>query len=130
MVSPRIAAILCMTLIEAVGETSLFAAQPVVFTLKQAAAMVVYAPKPNYPEPARRHRQMGKGVFVLNVNVNTGRVTSIKIEQRIGYQILDNACLRTLINWQFKPNTVAKVRIPVTFVIGGYRTTELEELFP
>src|SRR5437016_3834441 len=39
--------------------------------------------------------------FSLNVNAETGHVTSIKIERRTGYQVLDVAALKALINWRF-----------------------------
>ena len=94
--------------------------------------MAVFTPKPEFPEAMRRQRVRAKGVFVLNVDAKTGQVTSIKIERRTGYQALDVAALKALINWRFKPGSVTKVRIPVTFVDGvdSIRTTVLEEMFP
>ena len=65
----------------------------------------------------------------MNVNAKTGQVTSIKIEKGTDNELLDVACLKAFITWRFKPNTVTKARVPVTFLIGGYRKTELEQLF-
>ena len=73
---------------------------------------------------------MGRGVFLLNVSAKTGQVTSIKIEKGTDNGILDAACLKAFITWRFKPNTVTKARVPVTFLMRGYRKTELEQLFP
>src|SRR5262245_28132967 len=77
-----------------------FGAQPPLLTVAQAA---MFTPKPKYPEAARRKRLMGKGIFLLNVNTKTGRVTSIKIERKTGYDLLDVAALEALIKWRFKP---------------------------
>ncbi len=109
-----------------------FATQPPVLTQEQVARLAVFAPKPKYPQAARRQRLCGKGVFLLNVNAKTGQVTSIKIERRTGYQILDVAALKALINWRFKPHSVTKVHIPVIFVDGvnSIRTTVLKDMFP
>jgi len=76
---------------------------------------------------ARRQRLCGKGVFLLNINAKTGEVTSIKIERRTGYQVLDVAALKALMKWRFKPHSVTKVHIPV---VDSIRTTVLDEMFP
>src|SRR5919106_585303 len=89
-----------------------FGAQPPVLTVEQAA---VFTPKPKYPQAALRKRLMGKGIFLLNVNAKTGKVTSIKVEKRTGYELLDVAALETLIKWRFKPNTFTRVHVPVLF---------------
>jgi TonB family protein len=125
------ASIFSSTVIAACASVS-FATQPPVLTQEQAAGLVVFAPKPEYPQAARRQRLCGKGVFLLNVNAKTGQVTSIKIERRTGHQVLDVAALKTLINWRFKPHSVTKVRIPVIFVDGvnSIRTTVLKDMFP
>ena len=121
-----LAAIVSTLMIAAFSGVS-FGAQPPVLTVEQAA---VFTPKPKYPEAARRQRLMGKGIFLLNVNAKTGKVTSIKVEERTGYELLDVAALKTLIKWRFKPNTFTRVHVPVLFGMNSYRTAELHEMFP
>ena len=104
-----------------------FGAQPPVLTVEQAA---MFTPKPKYPEAARRKRLMGKGIFLLNVNAKTGQVTSITVEKRTGYDLLDVAALQALIKWRFKPNTFTRVHVPVLFGMNSYRTAELHQMFP
>ena len=104
-----------------------FGAQPPVLTVGQAA---MFTPKPKYPEAARRQRLMGKGIFLLSVNAKTGQVTSIKVEKRTGYELLDVAALKALIKWRFKPNTFTRVHVPVLFGLNSYRTAELHQMFP
>jgi TonB family protein len=104
-----------------------FGAQPLVLTVEQAA---MFTPKPKYPEVARRQRLMGKGIFLLSVNAKTGQVTSIKVEKRTGYELLDVAALKALIKWRFKPNTFTRVHVPVLFGLNSYRTAELHQMFP
>jgi TonB family protein len=127
-----LAAIFSSTIIAATCASASFATQPPVVTPEQAARLAVFAPKPQYPEAARLRRQEGKGVFLLNVNAKTGQVTSIKIEKRTGYQLLDVAALKALINWRFKPHSVTKVHVPVTFFLATdtIRTTVIKERFP
>jgi len=115
-----------MVMIAACSRVS-FGAQPPVLTVAQAA---MFTPKPKYPEAARRKRLMGKGIFLLNVNAKTGQVTSIKVEQKTGYELLDVAALKALIKWRFKPNTFTRVHVPVLFGMNSYRTAELHQMFP
>jgi TonB family protein len=39
--------------------------------------------------------------------------------QSIGNPILDNAATSAFRQWRFKPGTVSKVRIPITFTMTG-----------
>ena len=129
---PVLAVIFGLMVIAAGCASASFASQPPVLSQKQAAGMVVFAPKPEYPQALRRQRLCGRGVFLLNVSPQTGEVTSIKIEKRTGYQGLDVAALKALIKWRFKPHSVTRVHIPVTFVSGvdSIRKTVLDATFP
>jgi TonB family protein len=57
----------------------------------------------------------GSGVFTLNVDTESGAVTSVQIEKSTGWGILDASCLKTFKQWRFKPHAVAKVHMPITF---------------
>jgi TonB family protein len=87
-------------------------------TAEQIKQVVLFAPKPYYPSHARREYKTGAGMFLLNVNPETGLVASIKIEETTGLWSFDVSCLKTFIKWRFKPHTLAKVRIPVRFVFA------------
>ena len=125
-------AIFGSTIIVAACASVSLAGEPPVLTQEQASRLAVFTPKPEFPDAMRRKRVRAKGVFVLNISFKTGQVTSIKMERRTGYQVLDVAALNALIKWRFKPHSVTKVRIPVTFVGGvdSIRTTELKKMFP
>jgi len=86
---------------------------------EQIKSCVLYAPKPYYPSRARREYKTGAGIFLLNVDQETGAVTSIKIEKTTGRWSLDASCLKTLIKWRFKPHTLTKVHVPVRFLCAG-----------
>jgi TonB family protein len=90
-------------------------------TLKDAKAMVISAPMPDYPLLAREARYTGSGVFILNLQRSSGVVQSITIGRSTGHQILDWAAMAAFIRWRFKPNTAKKVKIPVTFTMTGWR---------
>ena len=84
---------------------------------EQIKRFVLFAPKPYYPSRARREYKTGAGVFLLNVDQETGLVASIKIEKTTGLWSLDVSCLKALIRWRFKPHTLTKIHVPVRFVI-------------
>ena len=86
---------------------------------EQIKSCALYAPKPYYPSRAAKEYKTGAGTFILNIDRETGLVTSIKIEKTTGRWSLDVSCLKTLIKWRFKPHTLTKVRVPVSFVFDG-----------
>jgi protein TonB len=61
---------------------------------------------PEYPIEARAHHITGSGIFVLRVQIKSGRVKEVIIARSTGHAILDNAAVKTLREWQFKPDTL------------------------
>jgi TonB family protein len=75
-------------------------------------ALAIFAPKPkwspDWPD--------GRGVFILNVNNETGQVKSVEVAQSTGHKVLDESAVEAFVKWRFKAGTVApKVKIPITF---------------
>ena len=88
-------------------------------TMSRAKALAVNAPRPQYPYEARSRRIMGSGVCVVDVDPSSGNVTSASMTKSIGSPILDNAALSAFRQWRFRPGTVSKVTIPITFTMSG-----------
>lgn len=88
-------------------------------SISSAKALATYAPRPAYPYEARARRLMGSGVCVVEVDTGSGSVTSATMAQSIGNSVLDNAATSAFRNWRFRPGTVSKVRIPITFTMAG-----------
>jgi protein TonB len=88
-------------------------------SLRSVEAMVAYAPRPVYPYEARRQRVTGSGVALLTVDQNSGAVTDVLMTQSCGNPILDNSTLDALRRWRFRPGTVTKVQVPITYTLLG-----------
>ena len=88
-------------------------------TMSRAKALAVNAPRPQYPYEARSRKITGSGVCVVEVDPGSGNVTSAEMTQSIGSPILDGAALSAFRQWRFRPGTVSKVRIPITFTMTG-----------
>jgi TonB family protein len=88
-------------------------------SLRSLKAMVAYAPRPVYPYEARRQRITGSGVALLTVDRTLGTVTDVLIAQSCGSAILDNSTLDALRRWRFKPESVTRVRVPITYTLMG-----------
>lgn len=73
--------------------------------------------RPDYPVEAQAQRLTGAGVFVLHVDPNSGRVSSIEVEKSTGHKILDNASIAAFTDLRFKPHAVLRVKIPVAFIM-------------
>lgn len=87
-------------------------------SISSAKALAVYSPRPPYPYEARSRHMTGSGVCVVTVD-GSGSVSSAVMAQSIGNQILDNAAVETFKRWRFRPGTVSKVKIPITFTMSG-----------
>jgi TonB family protein len=68
-----------------------------------------------YPYQAKRRHITGDGVCVITVDAASGKVTDATMEQSTGNPILDKSTTETLRQWRFKPGTVSRVRVPVTY---------------
>jgi len=88
-------------------------------SLRSVKAMVAYAPRPVYPYEARRQRVTGSGVALLTVDQRSGTVTDVLMAQSCGNAILDNSALDALRRWRFKPGSVTKVQVPITYTLMG-----------
>src|SRR6266481_1876213 len=95
------------------------AGRPGTMSISTAKALATYAPRPEYPYEARSRRITGRGVCVVEINPGSGSVTSASMASSIGNPILDNAALSAFRRWRFKPGSVSKARIPITFTTTG-----------
>ena len=94
------------------------AGRPGPMSISSAKALATYAPRPQYPYEARSRHVTGSGVCVVEVGPS-GSVTSASMAQSIGNPILDNAATSAFRQWRFKPGSVSKVKIPITFTMTG-----------
>src|SRR5437660_8374465 len=81
-------------------------------------AFAVYAPRPTYPYEARARHLQGSGVAILTIDPATGNVSNAVMAVSTGAQILDNAAISAFSQWRFRPGTVSKVRLPITFTLA------------
>jgi TonB family protein len=77
-------------------------------------------PPPPYPEEARKLKEEGLAMVRAEVDAQ-GQVASVVLTQSSGFPLLDEAALKTVQGWQFKPARMAgiavstSVNIPVRF---------------
>ena len=88
-------------------------------SLRAVKATVTYGPRPVYPYEARRQRVTGSGVALLAVDQTSGTVTDVLMVRSCGNAILDNSTLDALRRWRFKPGSVTKVQVPITYTLMG-----------
>lgn len=88
---------------------------PVTIPKERASEILLSYPKPKYPLEARKHRITGMGIFEVRIEPATGLVTSVTVIRSTGFTILDRSATDTLKRWKFRPNTLIRARIPITF---------------
>jgi TonB family protein len=67
---------------------------------------ILEAPKPEYPDAAKQRNEHGAGVYLLRTKIATGVVTEIIIGQSTGSVLLDDAAVKALRRWRFKPGVL------------------------
>jgi TonB family protein len=77
----------------------------------------IYAPQPVYRTEWAKQRLTGKGVVLVNIDKQTGKVTGARMLTSTGNQQLDGAALQAYSQWRFDPRTVAvsQLKIPIEF---------------
>jgi TonB family protein len=77
----------------------------------------IYTPKPVYRPEWAKQGLTGKGVVLLTIDKETGKVTGARMETSTGNQQLDGAALQAYSQWRFDPRTVAvaQLKIPIEF---------------
>jgi protein TonB len=81
-------------------------------------AAMIFKPNIQYPYEARRSKITGSGVIVVSVGPG-GEVTDASMGQSTGSPILDNSATSAFRRARFKPGTVPRVKIPITFTLTG-----------
>jgi TonB family protein len=94
----------------------------------ELAKIAVKFVSPEYPYEARRSGITGKGVVAAEVDYNSGKVTSVKMEKSTGSRILDQAALNAFGQWQFKPRTIRRFSTPITYEMARSREDAMERV--
>jgi TonB family protein len=90
--------------------------------LREATAQTTLkAPAPVYPIECRARRITGSGIVLATVNTTTGTVIGTRMLKSTGNRLLDGSALEALSQWRFKPGTVSRVEIPITFTLAAKR---------
>ena len=86
------------------------ALSPVVLTPGYAQRWVTRSSMPEYPLAAQAHHISGSGIFVLRVQIKSGRVKEVIVGRSTGHAVLDSAAVKTLREWRFKPGVLPSIK--------------------
>jgi TonB family protein len=79
----------------------------------------LYAPKPDYPYSERSLHHEGLVIIRLDIDTKTGTTTYVTMLQSSGFPKLDEAAVRCMARWRWKPGTWKQVEVPVIFTMSG-----------
>jgi TonB family protein len=82
---------------------------------QQAPPTAIYTPRPVYRPEWAKQRLAGKGVVLVTIDQQTGKVTGARMLQSTGSKQLDGAALEAYSQWRFQPGTGSQVKIPIEF---------------
>jgi TonB family protein len=83
----------------------------------------IYTPMPVYRPEWAKQGLSGKGVVLVTIDKETGKVTGARMLESTGSQLLDGAALQAYSQWRFKPGTVTQLKMPIEFKNGPPRPT-------
>src|SRR5262249_8195941 len=75
----------------------------------------IYTPGPVYRPEWAKQGLAGKGVVLVTIDQQTGKVTGVRMLQSTGHKQLDGAALEAYSQWRFQPGTGSQVQIPIEF---------------
>jgi TonB family protein len=75
----------------------------------------IYTPQPVYRPEWAKQGLTGKGVVLVTIDQQTGKVNGARMEQSTGNKQLDGAALEAYSQWRFQPGTGSQVKIPIEF---------------
>ena len=75
----------------------------------------VYKPMPVYRPEWARQGLTGKGIVLVTIDKQTGKVTGARMFESTGSQLLDGAALQAYSQWRFKPGSVTQLKMPIEF---------------
>ena len=81
------------------------------------APKAIYTPKPEYRDEWARRGLTGKGIVLVTIDKQTGKVTGAQMLQSTGNKQLDGSALEAYSRWRFDPGTVTvpQLKIPIEF---------------
>jgi TonB family protein len=75
----------------------------------------IYTPRPVYRPEWAKQGLTGKGVALVTIDQQTGKVTGVRMLESTGNKQLDGAALEAYSQWRFQPGTGSQVKIPIEF---------------
>ena len=75
----------------------------------------IYTPGPVYRPEWAKQGLAGKGVVLVTIDQQTGKVSGARMLQSTGNKQLDGAALEAYSQWRFQPGTGSQVQIPIEF---------------
>lgn len=106
---------LALVLVVALSFASSVHAQSQTSATGQQPPKAIYTPKPVYRPEWARQGLTGKGVVLVTIDQQTGRVAGARMLQSTGNKQLDGAALEAYSQWRFQPGTGSQVKIPIEF---------------
>jgi TonB family protein len=72
--------------------------------------LATYRPQPNYPMSALSRGAQGTGIFVMRIQIKSGRVKEVYVARSTGHSDLDAATVQALKQWRFRPDALPPIK--------------------
>ncbi len=82
---------------------------------RQLPPKAIYTPRPVYRPEWAKQGLSGKGIVLVTIDQQTGKVTGARMLESTGNKQLDGAALEAYSQWRFQPGSGSQVKIPIEF---------------
>jgi TonB family protein len=108
---------LLFTLVVALVSLSALFAQSPTPVRRATGPKAIFTPKPEYRPEWAKQGLTGKGVVLVTIDKQTGKVIGAQMLQSTGNKQLDGSALEAYSQWRFDPGTVIvpQLKIPIEF---------------
>jgi TonB family protein len=108
---------LLVTVVVALVSLSSLLAQSPTPVRRGTGPKAIFTPKPEYRPEWAKQGLTGKGVVLVTIDKQTGKVTGAQMLQSTGNKQLDGSALEAYSQWRFDPGTVIvpQLKIPIEF---------------
>ena len=82
-------------------------AQPATPAQSVSLPQAIYSPQPVYRPEWAKQGLTGKGVVLVTIDKETGKISGARMLTSTGNKLLDGAALEAYSQWRFQPDTVS-----------------------
>lgn len=84
----------------------------------------IYSPLPTYAYEARKMHLSGSGLYLIRVDIKTGKVKRVTVAKTAGHKFLDQQVIYAVERWRFQAGALRPIRELLPTINDPHRDTD------